>query len=913
MDTSKYLIFINSKNRTSDVNTCEYNVNIHKYDITFSPDGIVYSYNRSSVVYMTNPEELLPNLVSITRNNTRLKNIKAIKLFRSEDKTYWHITNLKGNETIFSAEELEIEYSCLDDNDAAACLQYLKDAASLNKLEGPDGTQLLKKQYEKIDFVDKNAAMSVYLNPKIFKANVYPKQDIIYPFGGNASQFKAVSVAMTNQLSVIQGPPGTGKTQTILNIIANILIRNKSVQIVSNNNSAILNILEKLSAPKYNLDFLVALLGNSENKKSFCENQKESYPDLSSWEVDTAKQNQISADITSLSKELTKAFANQERLAKAKSEYDALELEYKHFKKYTEDEKLNIVDVKLRKTLNSDKLMQFWMESTKFAEKNINFSLWFKIKSMFVYGIYDWNFYKNDIILIITMIQDLFYKIKKKELLLEIDKLNKYLIDNKTNVKMEELTKLSTDYLRAKLFFCYGNKERRKKFNNLKDNSYEVLKEYPIILSTTFSSSSSLENVTYDYLIMDEASQVDIATGALALAGTINAVIVGDLKQLPNVVKDDEIKEHKRIFPSNRLHPGYSFADNSFLKSICSVIPEIPQTLLREHYRCHPKIIGFCNHKFYKDELIIMTKNNDESDAMSVFRTNVGNHKREHYNQRQIDVSLEEALPMLKNSAKSEIGIIAPYNDQVLKIRRQCLNEIEVGTVHKFQGREKEIILLTTVDDVATDFSDNPYLLNVAISRAKSKFCLIASGNEQPKDSNINELIDYINYNNLTYINSKLYSVFDMLYKQYTKDLLSFLQKHEKISEYNSENLMYGIIKDIIMERPNLNLDVLVHYQLSQLIRDTKTLDENELVYAKNPGTHLDFLIYNTVTNKPILAIEVDGVAYHRPGTLQYRRDRMKDSILNKHNLSLIRFSTDGYGEKDKIADFIDNKFNMVG
>ena len=218
------------------------------------------------------------------------------------------------------------------------------------------------------------------------------------------------------------------------------------------------------------------------------------------------------------------------------------------------------------------------------------------------------------------------------------------------------------------------------------------------------------------------------------------------------------------------------------------------------------------------------------------------------------------------------------------------MNEIEVGTVHKFQGREKEIILLTTVDDVATDFSDNPYLLNVAISRAKSKFCLIASGNEQPKDSNINELIDYINYNNLTYINSKLYSVFDMLYKQYTKDLLSFLQKHEKISEYNSENLMYGIIKDIIMERPNLNLDVLVHYQLSQLIRDTKTLDENELVYAKNPGTHLDFLIYNTVTNKPILAIEVDGVAYHRPGTLQYRRDRMKDSILNKHNLSLIRY-----------------------
>ena len=43
---------------------------------------------------------------------------------------------------------------------------------------------------------------------------------------------------MENQISVIQGPPGTGKTQTILNIIANILMQGKTVQIVSNNNSA---------------------------------------------------------------------------------------------------------------------------------------------------------------------------------------------------------------------------------------------------------------------------------------------------------------------------------------------------------------------------------------------------------------------------------------------------------------------------------------------------------------------------------------------------------------------------------------------------------------------------------------------------------------------------------------------------
>lgn len=57
---------------------------------------------------------------------------------------------------------------------------------------------------------------------------------------------------MENQISVIQGPPGTGKTQTILNIIANILMQGKTVQIVSNNNSAsgekekIVEMLDKL-------------------------------------------------------------------------------------------------------------------------------------------------------------------------------------------------------------------------------------------------------------------------------------------------------------------------------------------------------------------------------------------------------------------------------------------------------------------------------------------------------------------------------------------------------------------------------------------------------------------------------------------------------------------------------------------
>ena len=87
---------------------------------------------------------------------------------------------------------------------------------------------------------------------------------------------------------MIQGPPGTGKTQTILNIIANLLLSGKTVQIVSNNNSATENVYEKLSSPRYGLEFIAAALGKQANKQAFVERQDGQYPDFSSWKLDEA-------------------------------------------------------------------------------------------------------------------------------------------------------------------------------------------------------------------------------------------------------------------------------------------------------------------------------------------------------------------------------------------------------------------------------------------------------------------------------------------------------------------------------------------------------------------------------------------------------------------------------------------------
>lgn len=90
---------------------------------------------------------------------------------------------------------------------------------------------------------------------------------LIYPFGVNASQLVAVEQAFTSQVSLIEGPPGTGKTQTILNIIANVLVRGKTVAVLSNNNAAVENVYEKLG--RSGLDYLVARLGSKEHRDKF--------------------------------------------------------------------------------------------------------------------------------------------------------------------------------------------------------------------------------------------------------------------------------------------------------------------------------------------------------------------------------------------------------------------------------------------------------------------------------------------------------------------------------------------------------------------------------------------------------------------------------------------------------------------
>ena len=367
----------------------------------------------------------------------------------------------------------------------------------------------------------------------------------------------------------------------------------------------------------------------------------------------------------------------------------------------------------------------------------------------------------------------------------------------------------------------------------------------------------------YDYLIMDEASQVSVETGALAISCAQNVIIVGDSMQLPNIVTKEDKDKLNAIMLNFHIAEGYDCANNSFLQSICKVIPNIPQTLLREHYRCHPKIINFCNLKFYGGNLLIMTHDNGENDVICAIKTVVGNHSRDHINQREIDVIKEEVLPILPYQ-DTEVGIIAPYNKQVEAIQHNLRDCIDIATVHKFQGREKDAIIMTTVDDIITEFTDDP-----------------------------------IEYNNCSITNSKIHSIFDYLYKPYTKICIDYLKKHPKISKYKSENLTYTLITDILKNNVYMkHLSVICHLPLRHLICDLSLLNEEERKFVKNINTHIDFFICNGVGKFPVLAIETDGYRYHKPGTTQAERDEMKNHILERYKIPLVRLSTTGSNER---------------
>src|SRR3712207_532669 len=371
MDTRNNMVIIDGKIRTSEIISCVYNENLEKWSIKFLGGEKYYSYGDSKVEHLMNPKILDPNMYQIKKEEQELFHVTAIYEFKGRKNLYWHICFRDGSERDYSREELHIFESILNQNHSKNVFEYIKQIAKLSDIRNEEtGEKLLAKMFEKLFFIRREVALATYLDPSLLQTKKSNHSYVpIFPFGCNNSQYDAVKNAMENQISIIQGPPGTGKTQTILNIIANILMQGKTVQIVSNNNSATENVYEKLSSSKYCLGFIAATLGNSKNKRNFIQHQEIYYPDFASWKIEE-NPNELQKRISEQSIQLKNIFNRQNELASLKQELSQLVVELKYFEEYVVESDVKMEDIKFKKNLHSKSWMSLYQECQMILERS---------------------------------------------------------------------------------------------------------------------------------------------------------------------------------------------------------------------------------------------------------------------------------------------------------------------------------------------------------------------------------------------------------------------------------------------------------------------------------------------------------------------------------------------------------------
>ncbi len=902
MDIEQNCILLKNKDgefqeKTNQISSCRKEGNL--FHVKFSNSFREYKYNSQKVIWLKNPDILDGDSIVVKHQGKIVHAVDKVYYFGD----YYRVLFLSKRAPVtYPSLEINIVKNHLNNQTAKKIFTYLTQLAFESGIhQGNDPESLLSKQYKKLSFIDPASILADYLKPTALTNSQYASTPI-FPFGFNLSQKKATERALSSKISIIEGPPGTGKTQTILNIIANTAMQGKTVAVVSNNNSATANVYEKLQ--KYGIEFIAASLGNRANKEVFFDSQSGNYPSgLIDLKLSQEKVSELKKQLDESSSKLEEMLAAKNDLAALQMDLDELNLEKQYFEDFFKST-LKIKPYKAFSKHNSSQVVDLWIDFEKRIVQGKDSNILHKIKNLFKYGIYSFSFYNNEPSAIISHLQNSYYTLRENELLKQIKdlklKLDKFQFDKALQINTKRSMELFIDTLARKY-----NKSKRNTFS-IKTalwKDYDLfIREYPIILSTTHSLRSCADkNFLFDYVIMDEASQIDIVTGALALSCAKKAVIVGDLKQLPNVVPNELRETTDKIFMRANVKNAYHYANNSILSSIARLFKDIPKTLLREHYRCHPKIIDFCNKKFYNNELIVLTQDNTAKNPLVVYKTAKGNHARGTINQRQIDVIIQEILPAQVEENQS-IGIVSPYRKQVNSMQNQIEeNEITIDTVHKYQGRERDIMILSTVVNQINDFVDDPNLLNVAVSRAVNKLVVVISENEKNMNSNIGDLVKYLEYNNFQIIKSNIYSIFDLLYSCYSDRLKKTEKNRKKVSEHVSENLMNTVIEKVLQLPEFSKFGAILHIPLKMLVRNTELLDEPELKFAMNEWTHIDFMIFNKLDKMPILAIEVDGYSFHAEKPKQKDRDKIKDSVLDKIGLPLLRFATNESQEEKRL------------
>ncbi|MBQ8726081.1 MAG: AAA family ATPase [Clostridia bacterium] len=776
-------------------------------------------------------------------------------------------------------------------------IEYLKEIAVLMPTE--DGHNFLLNQLDKLTVLE-DSVLGKFLQGKLGKTK--DNKVIIYPFDTNASQRIAIKRAIEEDLSIIQGPPGTGKTETIRNIVANYVARGGAVAVVSGNNEATRNVKDKFELTGFG--YLNAFLGNAKNIEAFFKDEQ-----IPIEIIEKANKSNSARRLMETNNGVDTYLQYSLDVAKAVQLINEYEVEKEINDAEYQIKERKVPKVLLNKKYTSVKLLELVSVLESLPEEKIT-GFFNRARFLFRFGIIKLKEiaqYKEDSI---EYLKNKYYGVKISELDKEKKAKQNFIDSNKLVDLIGEQKELSLSIFKACLQERYnGLNDRIFSVKDYRFNFDAFTKRYPIIYSTTHAiRSCSGENYLYDCVIIDESSQVDLISAVIAFSVAKKVVLVGDEKQLPHVVKSQLLPILTSIFSRYKLDSCFNYAKNSILSCVLKKEKNIVSTLLNEHYRCDPQIIGFCNKRFYNGELVVRTPHNIGNGVTIISH---GSHfERNRANERQVDIIEKEIIEKLPTS---QTGIIAPYNNQIELLNSRFGNlGYVIDTIHKFQGKEKDYIIMSTVankikfyeDEEQIDFLNNPNLINVAISRAKKRLYILASEEVLSQEGSI--LRDLSKYyecycNETKVLKTNVFSVFDLMYDDYAPILEKTKKELLNISNFSSENIIATVIDEICKSGEYGALGYKFNYPLKYVIKINTLTDLEDIKFVSNINTHCDFVIYNKLNKEIEMVVEVDGSQHKEE--CQAKRDRRKDRLLENAGIKILRLSTTTIECKEKIIE----------
>ncbi|NPA39096.1 MAG: IGHMBP2 family helicase [Thermodesulfobacteria bacterium] len=332
---------------------------------------------------------------------------------------------------------------------------------------------------------------------------------------------------------------------------------------------------------------------------------------------------------------------------------------------------------------------------------------------------------------------------------------------------------VSKESIRSMANWIVLNYEIEDRFQELKEMEKQlfnkiILNADVVVSTNSMVLSDFLKDFSFDVAVIDEGSQQVEPSTLIPIMKASCFYIAGDHKQLPPTVLSEKAKE----------------LENTLFERLVKNFPEL-SVMLEVQYRMNEKIMNFPNEHFYEGKLkahptvkthtladlkvgtpekfieVLDPKEPiafiDTKEFNAVEFQPEGSTSFENQGEAIIvDDLVRELLKMGVN--KDWIGIITPYAAQVKLLKQMFLEKglkIEVNSVDGFQGREKEVIIISFVrsnEKGELGFLKDLRRLNVAITRARRK--LIAIGNSETLSNHpvYQDFIEYIKKNGVYYL-----------------------------------------------------------------------------------------------------------------------------------------------------------------